>query len=205
MAEVKNTISPGYASSGGWTMPATWGSKPGAEAYSDYNTWVSEGASRGFSKSQIDQYWKAAHGSLPTEQAAAKTQLSAIESKREAKVAAREQEVRSIFDDIIAMYSPEGAYGQGTLAMLDRQKTRDVASATQSLVSSGLFNTTQQAGLGKKWEEEVGMPTRAKLEDVRYGALAGAKAQKAQAISNIEDQQIDYNLIAQLMQTGYGA
>ena len=131
--------------------------------------------------------------------------ITDLEKKREAKVAAREKEARKILDDIIKVYSPGGAYGQGTEAMLGRQKTKDLASASQSLVSSGLSNTTQAAGLGKKWEEEVGMPTRAKLEDVRYGALTSAMGQKVGFLSSIEDEMLNYQLMAELQKTASSA
>jgi hypothetical protein len=141
----------------------------------------------------------------PTQQTAQQTdfssQLAGLEAERNKQTAAREKEVRGILDEIIAMYGPGGSYGQGTLAMLERQKEKDVASATQSLVSSGLYGTTQAAGVGKKWEEEIGMPTRAKLEDVRYGALAQAKTAKAQMVTDISQQPIDYGMLAQLTQT----
>lgn len=118
---------------------------------------------------------------------------------------ARENEIRQILDEIIGMYRPGGAFGQGTEAMLERSKTKDIASAQQSLVSSGLFNTTQTAGLGKKWEEEVGMPTRAKLEDVRYGQLGSALGQKAGFVERIENQYPAYDMLAQMLMKTYGS
>jgi hypothetical protein len=47
-----------------------------------------------------------------------------------------------------------------------------MASGMQSLVSSGLSGTTVAAGLGKKFEEEVGMPTLAGIEEARAGNLS---------------------------------
>ncbi len=143
------------------------------------------------------------YGSAPASPASQAIQK--VTNKTNKDVKARETEVRKIYDQIIKMYSPGGAYGQGTEAMLGRQKQQSVAAGQQSLVSSGLSNTTQAAGLDKKFEEEVGMPTRAKLEDVRYGALSGALGQKAGFITDIQNQLPDFNLLAQLIAQGYGA
>ena len=114
----------------------------------------------------------------------------------------REKEIRGIMDEIIQMYQPGGAYGAGTEAMLNRQKQKDIASATGSLVSSGLFGTTLTAGLPKKWEEEIGVPSRMKLEDVRYGALTSALQAKAQFIENIQNEFPDYGMLSQLYAQG---
>ena len=132
------------------------------------------------------------------------TTFGELEKEREGRVAKRETEVRGLLDEIIQMYGPEGKYGQGTLAMLEQQKQRDVASASQALVSSGLSNTTMPAGLAKKWESEVGMPSRMKLEDVRYGHLAQAIGAKAQFVSDIEDENLDYRMLSELYKTQYG-
>jgi len=87
-----------------------------------------------------------------------------------------------IYDKIISQYQPEGGYLKGAEAELERVKGRTVASETQDLVSSGLFGTSTRAGLGQKWEAEVGMPARLKLEDIRMGRLAQALGGKATAI-----------------------
>lgn len=128
--------------------------------------------------------------------------INQMESTREAKTTAQEKAVMDLYDQIIGMYGSN--YGSGELAMLERQKTKDLASAQQSLVSSGLYGTTMTAGLPKKWEEEVGVPSRLKLEDARKSALSSAYGAKASAIQNIEYQPIDYSTIASLMQTVYG-
>lgn len=124
--------------------------------------------------------------------------VSGASAEREAAVKKRETEARGLYDEIIGMYQPGGAYGKGTEAMLERQKTKSIAQAQQGLVSSGLFGTTMTAGLPKKFEEEVGMPTRSKLEDLRYGALSQALTGKAGFLERIEDMPLDTGLIAQL-------
>ncbi len=128
--------------------------------------------------------------------------INKMESQREAKTTAQEKSVMNLYDQIIGMYGSD--YGSGELAMLERQKTKDLAGAEQALVSSGLYGTTMTAGLPKKWEEEIGVPSRLKLEDVRKSALAGAYGAKAAAVQGIEYQPIDYSTIASLMQTVYG-
>ena len=84
--------------------------------------------------------------------------LGSMEQSSAAARAANEKrlaEVKGIYDEIIGRYKPGGGFGAGYEAQLGRAKTKDVASGAQSLVSSGLYGTTQTAGLGKKWEEEV--------------------------------------------------
>jgi hypothetical protein len=79
-------------------------------------------------------------------------------------------------------YAPGGGYGKGTEAALGRAETKAVASGTQALVSSGLAGTTMSAGLSKKFQEEVGVPTRARVEETRAQALSGLELTKAQII-----------------------
>ncbi len=118
--------------------------------------------------------------------------LKSIQDQINKKNQARETEIRGIMDNIISMYQPGGGFGAGYEQQLNTQKTRDVASATQNLVSSGLSNTTNMANLSKSWERDVGAPARLKLEDIRTQALSGALSQKAQFIEGIQDQPVDY-------------
>jgi len=104
----------------------------------------------------------------------------------------------AIYDKIISQYQPGGEYLKGAEAELEREKGRTVAAETQDLISSGLFGTSITAGLGQKWEAEVGMPARLKLEDVRMGRLAQALGGKATAIQAREDIGPDYATVAQL-------
>jgi len=115
-----------------------------------------------------------------------------------AKAAAREQEVRGLLDQVVETYAPGGAYLKGAEAMLGREKQKYLGSATQQLISSGLYGTTMAAGLPKKWEEEVGMPSRLKLEDIRTQAYTGALGQKASFIESISEQVPSYETIAGL-------
>ena len=110
----------------------------------------------------------------------------------------RYEEALALYGDIVEQYKPGGAFGSGFEAQLERQKTKTVAGQTQQLVSSGLYGTSVTAGLGQKFEEEVGMPARLKLEDIRMGRYAEAVGQKAGLIERREDVGPDYGMIAQL-------
>ena len=81
-----------------------------------------------------------------------------------------------------AYYAPGGGYGKGIEAGLERGRVKAVATGAQSLVSAGLAGTTMIAGLGKRYEEEVAMPARARVEETRAGAISGLEAMKAQII-----------------------
>lgn len=87
--------------------------------------------------------------------------------------------VTSLYDTIAAQFQPGGSYTKGIEAQLARRKKGAMASGMQSLVSSGMAGTTQAAGLGKKFEEEVGMPTMAAAETDRVSKLTGALMGKA--------------------------
>ena len=80
----------------------------------------------------------------------------------------------------ISYYSPEGGYGKGVEAGLERGRVKTVASGMQGLVSAGLAGTTMAGGLGKKYEEEVAMPARARVEETRAQAISGLQVLKAQ-------------------------
>lgn len=95
----------------------------------------------------------------------------------------------SAIQKAIAHYGPEGGYGKGTEAALERGRTKAVASGAQSLVSAGLAGTTMMAGLGKKYEEEVAGPMRARVEETRAGAISGLEMMKAQIIQGTTEAQ----------------
>jgi len=126
-----------------------------------------------------------------------KPQGSAFEQANQAALK-RETEIRSLLDTIVSTYAPGGSYQKGMEAMLERQKQQYLGSATQNLISSGLYGSTMTAGLPGKFEEEIGMPTRAKLEDVRTQAYTGALGQKAGFIERIEDITPSFETIANL-------
>lgn len=85
------------------------------------------------------------------------------------------------FEKAIAQYAPEGGFGKGVEAGLERGRVKAVASGTQAMVSAGLAGTSVMAGLGKKYEEEVAAPTRAGVESERAGRLSSLYAVQAGA------------------------
>jgi len=87
--------------------------------------------------------------------------------------------ITSILDQIISRYQPGGAFGKAALSTLEQRKGKTIAKQKQSLVSSGLGGTTIGAGLGSKFEQEVGTPFRLGVEEQRIGALTQAMQAKA--------------------------
>ncbi|KKN32568.1 hypothetical protein LCGC14_0812480 [marine sediment metagenome] len=79
-----------------------------------------------------------------------------------------------------AYYESGGDFGKGVEAGLERERTQAMSSGMQSLVASGFAGTTMAAGLGKKFAEEVGMPTRARIEETRAERLSALDVLKAQ-------------------------
>ncbi len=88
-------------------------------------------------------------------------------------------EILKLLDQVIAKYSPGGDFGKAETALLGRAKTKAMAKGEQSLVSAGLAGTTAGVGMGQKWEEEIGMPSKLKLEDTRTQRLMEAFMAKA--------------------------
>ncbi len=81
--------------------------------------------------------------------------------------------IRKLFKEAKALYAPEGEFMAGTEATIARGAKRSVASGVQQLASAGLAGTSIVGGLGKKYEEEVGMPARERATSARLSALAG--------------------------------
>lgn len=89
------------------------------------------------------------------------------------------EEITELLDKIIARYKPGGEFGKAELALLERAKTKSLATTAQGLVSAGLAGTTAGVGAGRKWEEEIGMPSKLRLEDIRTERLTQAMGAKA--------------------------
>ena len=127
-----------------------------------------------------------------------------IKSFQEQQERARQENLKrygeglKLYDEIIKRYQPGGEFGKGALSQYERGRVRSLATAAQNLISSGLYGTTTTAGLGKKYEEEVGTPFRLQLEDLRMGRLSEAETGKAGFIERREDIGPDPALIAQL-------
>ena len=109
----------------------------------------------------------------------------------------RYAEAKGIYDEVIGMFQPGGTFDIGIEKQLARSRQQAVAQGTQALVSSGLYGTTQQAGLGMKFEEQVGAPMREKAETYRVGQQAQALLDKAGGIERREDEYPNYSTIAQ--------
>ena len=99
--------------------------------------------------------------------------------------AATRRQVSSLFAEAKKIYEPGGGFMAGTEAAISRGSKRAVASGVQQLASAGLAGTSIVGGLGKKYEEEVGMPTRARATTARLGALAGLLQAEAGATASL--------------------
>lgn len=104
-----------------------------------------------------------------------------------------------ILDQIIGNYESGGSFEKATEAALKRGETQSVTRGVQSLVSSGLSNTTQAAGLSKKFEEEVGAPTRLRAADIAAQRLTSAQNAKVGFIERREDTGPAFGDIASLI------
>ncbi len=103
-----------------------------------------------------------------------------------------------IFDRIIKQQETGGTLQKATEVAIGRGRTKSVAQGMQALVSSGLVSTTQAAGLGKKYEEEVGVPARLQAADISQQRLNQALTGKAGFIERREDIGPDFATIAGL-------
>ena len=99
--------------------------------------------------------------------------------------AAARRQVSSLFAEAKKIYAPGGGFMAGTEAAITRGSKRAVASGVQQLASAGLAGTSIVGGLGKKYEEEVGMPARAQATTARLGALAGLLQAEAGATASL--------------------
>jgi len=78
-----------------------------------------------------------------------------------------------------AYYQPGGGFGKGVEAGLERGRVKAVSAGMQHLVGAGLAGTTMAGTLGKKYEEEVGAPTRLGVEERRAQAISGIEMTQA--------------------------
>ena len=85
-------------------------------------------------------------------------------------------DARSALQRAMDQYRPGGGFSKGVEAALERGRIKSEASGMQNLVSSGLAGTTMAAGLGKKYEEEVASPARARMESIRAEKISGLEA-----------------------------
>lgn len=113
-------------------------------------------------------------------------------------------DINSAIQKAMAYYQQGGGFGKGVEAALERGRTKALASGGQSLVSAGLAGTSMMAGLGKKFEEEVAVPTRLNVEEKRAEALANLEMGGVQLRQGAYESQANRDLqmsLAQLQST----
>jgi len=119
-------------------------------------------------------------------------------SARQANIA-RQGRIEGMYDKMMGMVSPGGAFEKRGLADIERRKTQTVGKETQGLISGGMFGTTTTAGLGRKFEADVGAPARLRLEDIMQQRQLGVMGQKAGFLERIEDVYPDYSSLLQML------
>jgi hypothetical protein len=126
-------------------------------------------------------------------------QFESASTEARAATDRRLAQATAIYDEIINRYQPGGAFERRGLAQLESQRTRDVGTESQQLISSGLYGTTTMGGVGRRWEESVGEPAKLALEDTMMQRLSQAQTGKAGLLERVEDVGPDPGLYAQLM------
>lgn len=129
------------------------------------------------------------------------TQLQSSQAEANAANQKRLDEVKGLYDEIIAQYSTGGSAEKAGLAQIGEAKKSSISSGTQALVNSGFANSTMVANLGTQFEKDVGATARLTLESTLQDKLAAAKTGKAGVIERVSDVGPDDSLIAQLIQT----
>ena len=102
------------------------------------------------------------------------------------------------------IFRPGGEYGAGVEAMIGRGEKKAVAGGMQSLVSAGLANTTMPMHLQQTYQEEIGMPTRMRAEDVRMERLGGALGSLGQMYAGYDPGGPSAGDIAHMATGGFG-
>lgn len=126
-------------------------------------------------------------------------QISAQQASANRANIQRYSQMMDIYNQVIARTQPGGAFEKRGLAQIETAKTKGVGQETQSLISGGMFGTTTAAGVGRKWEAEVGAPARLRLEDVMEQRRTTAQLAKAGAIERREDIGPDYSSLLQML------
>lgn len=114
------------------------------------------------------------------------------EQARQANIA-RRQQIESMYGEMMKRYQPGGAFERAGLGQIERARTKGVGKEMQQMISSGLFGTTTAAGTGRRWEAEVGAPSRLRLEDIMQQRLTGIQQQKAGFLERIQEPYPDYS------------
>jgi len=115
---------------------------------------------------------------------------------------ARLNQATALYDSIIAQFS--GGEKSPLMTSVNKQLEiggrKAVSQGMQSLVNAGLSGSSVASGLGTKYEEEVGAPTRLNALDTIAQRLANAQMGKAGLLERVEESGPDAGLMANLMQ-----
>lgn len=127
-------------------------------------------------------------------------QFMQAQSMSRARNQARLNQATALYDSIIAQYSQgeKSPFMQSVNKQLEIGGRKAVAQGMQSLVSAGLSGTTVASGLGTRYEEEVGAPTRLNALDTMAQRLTSARMAKAGVLERVEDT-VDTSQMANLM------
>jgi hypothetical protein len=142
----------------------------------------------GYTMNEWERRQKATQPDWLTAMVAAQQQANAANQQRAA-------EIRAIYQKNIEMYRPGGEFETKSLEQLAKTGERFVEKGygeqLQQAISSGTYGTTVTGGikprLRKQYEEEVGAPSRLRLEDILMQRLTSAQTGLASFLERQED------------------
>lgn len=127
------------------------------------------------------------------------SQISRQQSSAKRANIERRKQIEGMYDKMMGMVGPGGAFEKRGLGEIEAAKTKGVGQETQQMISSGMYGTTTAAGVGRKWEADVGAPARLRLEDIMQQRQLGVMGQKAGFLERIEDVYPDYSSLLQML------
>jgi len=127
------------------------------------------------------------------------SQISAQSASARRANIARQKRIEEMYDKMMGMVGPGGAFEKRGLAEIETARTKGVGGEMQQMISSGMYGTTTAAGVPKRWEAEVGAPARLRLEDIMQQRQLGVMGQKAGFLERIEDVYPDYSALLQML------
>lgn len=120
------------------------------------------------------------------------------EKARQANIA-RQKRIETMYSEMMARVQPGGAFEKRGLAEIERARTKGVGQEMQQMIGAGMYGTTTAAGVGRKWEADVGAPARLRLEDIMEQRLTGIQQQKAGFLERIQEPYPDYSALMQMV------
>lgn len=108
---------------------------------------------------------------------------------------ARQKRIEGIYSSMLERYQPGGAFEKGGLAQIETARTKGVGQEMQHMIGSGMYGTSTAAGVGRKWEADVGAPARLRLEDIMGQRRTGIQQQKAGFLERIQQPYPDYSAL----------